>query len=134
LAQDPRLIRTPASGSTDEFSTARPSNNQDMTMTGTGSSAGAAPAHGAAVLCLHGPLRKLAGDQARHELAGRTVVELIRALESRHPEIVGWILDERGQIRRHINVFVAGERAAEESPVAPGDRVEVLPAITGGSR
>ena len=84
-----------------------------------------------AVLCLHGPLRKLAGDRAQHELAGTTVAELLRALEARHPEIAGWILDERGRIRRHINVFVGGERGEEQTAVRPGDRVEVLPAITG---
>jgi molybdopterin converting factor small subunit len=61
------------------------------------------------------------------------VVELIRGLEARHPDIVGWILDERGRIRRHINVFVGGEQGGEETEVRPGDRVEVLPAITGGS-
>ncbi len=83
------------------------------------------------VVCLHGPLRKLAGGP-EHTVEGATVIELIRALEARHPELVGWILDERGRIRRHINVFVGGERAAEESQVRAGDRVEVLPAITGG--
>lgn len=87
-----------------------------------------------ALLCLHGPLRKLAGDTAQHELAAGTVTELIRALEERHPELAGWILDERGLIRRHINVFVGGERGTEETEVHPGDRVEVLPAITGGFR
>ena len=60
-------------------------------------------------------------------------VEKVKTLEVRYPEIAGWILDERGRIRRHINVFVAGERAGEQTGVAPGDRVEVLPAITGGS-
>ena len=87
-----------------------------------------------AVVCVHGPLRKLAGEEAQHELEGRSVLELLRALESRNPGLAGWILDERGLIRRHINVFVAGERAAEDSQVGPGDRVEVLPAITGGFR
>jgi molybdopterin converting factor small subunit len=85
-----------------------------------------------ATLCLHGPLRKLAGDTAQHELEGASVIELIRALEARHPDIVGWILDERGRIRRHINVFVGGEQGSEETEVRPGERVEVLPAITGG--
>src|SRR5437764_7841044 len=80
------------------------------------------------LLCLHGPLRKLAGERAQHELEAGTVVELLRALEARYPGIGGWILDERGRIRRHINVFVAGERAAEETSARPGDRVEVLPA------
>jgi sulfur-carrier protein len=85
-----------------------------------------------ALLCLHGPLRKLAGDRPQHELCGATVRELLRDLEARHPDLVGWILDERGLIRRHINVFVGGERAREESAVQTGDRVQVLPAITGG--
>jgi molybdopterin converting factor small subunit len=84
------------------------------------------------VVCVRGPLRKLAAGRGEHELAGATVVELLRALESRHPELGGWILDERGEIRRHINVFVNGERSVEATAVGSGDRVEVLPAITGG--
>ena len=85
-----------------------------------------------AVVCVRGPLRKLAGGRAEHELEGATVVELLRALELRHPDMSGWILDERGLIRRHINVFVNGERGGEATAVRSGDRVEVLPAITGG--
>jgi molybdopterin converting factor small subunit len=85
-----------------------------------------------AVVCVRGPLRKLAGGRSEHELTGATVVELLRALESHHPDTSGWILDERGLIRRHINVFVNGERGGEATAVRPGDRIEVLPAITGG--
>jgi molybdopterin converting factor small subunit len=85
-----------------------------------------------AVVSVRGPLRKLAGGRAEHELDGATVVELLRGLEQRHPDVSGWILDERGRIRRHINVFVNGERGAEQTVVESGDRVEVLPAITGG--
>ena len=47
--------------------------------------------------------------------------------------MAGWILDERGLIRRHINVFVGGELAREATAVADEDRVDVLPAISGGS-
>jgi molybdopterin converting factor small subunit len=85
-----------------------------------------------AVVSVRGPLRKLAGGRAEHALEGTTVVELLQALELRHPDVTGWILDERGRIRRHINVFVNGERGDEETAVRSGDRVEVLPAITGG--
>ncbi|MGH2868318.1 MAG: MoaD/ThiS family protein [Solirubrobacteraceae bacterium] len=84
------------------------------------------------VVSVRGPLRKLAGGRPEHELEGVTVVELLRALELRHPDIRGWILDERGLIRRHINVFVNGERGGEATAVRCGDRVEVVPAITGG--
>ncbi len=85
-----------------------------------------------AVVSLRGPLRKLAGGRAEHVLEGATVVELLRGLELLHPELRGWILDERGAIRRHINVFVNGERQGESAAVMSEDRVEVLPAITGG--
>jgi len=85
------------------------------------------------VVCLHGPLRKLAGDRSEHELSGATVEELLSELERAHPGLGGWIVDERGAIRRHINVFVNGELGGAQTPVAAGDRVEVLPAITGGA-
>ena len=84
------------------------------------------------VLCVRGPLRKLVGGRGEHELEGATVVELLRALEHGHPDVIGWILDERGLIRRHLNVFVNGERGGEATAVRSGDRVEVVPAITGG--
>jgi sulfur-carrier protein len=86
-----------------------------------------------ALVCVHGPLRNLAGGRSEQEVGGGTVVELLRGLENEHPGVAGWILDERGLIRRHINVFVNGERGGEETAVAAGDRVEVLPAITGGT-
>jgi molybdopterin converting factor small subunit len=84
------------------------------------------------VLCVRGPLRKLAGGCAEHELEGMTVLDLLRQLERRHPDTSGWIVDERGLIRRHINVFVNGERGGEATAVGAGDRIEVIPAITGG--
>jgi sulfur-carrier protein len=82
---------------------------------------------------LRGPLKQLAGG-SDHPVAGATVGELLRELEGEHPALGGWILDERGAIRRHINVFVNGDYAAAETAVSDGDRVDVLPAISGGSR
>ena len=58
----------------------------------------------------------------------------MRELERAQPAVSGWILDERGLIRRHINVFVNGECGSEETPVGPDDRIDVLPAISGGVR
>jgi sulfur-carrier protein len=86
-----------------------------------------------ALVCLHGPLRNLAGGRSLQEVAGADVGAVLRALEDLHPSVIGWILDERGTIRRHINVFVNGERGREQTAVRADDRVEVLPAITGGT-
>lgn len=81
---------------------------------------------------IHAPLRQLAGGVGEHELQGTTVLALLRELEREHPALGGWIVDERGRIRRHINVFVSGERAREDTAVETSERVEIVPAITGG--
>ena len=86
-----------------------------------------------AVVCIRGQLKVLAGGRGEHELAGTTVAELLRALESDQPALAGWILDERGHVRRHINVFVNGEQSRGTAPVASGDRIDVIPAISGGT-
>jgi molybdopterin synthase sulfur carrier subunit len=86
----------------------------------------------AAVMRLRAPLRRLAGDRAELDVAGATVIELLRELEAANPAMAGWILDERGRIRRHINVFVNGELGEADTPVDDDDRVDVLPAISGG--
>ena len=87
-----------------------------------------------ATVRLRGPLKRLAGDEAAHDVDAETIGDLLRALERDHPDLRGWILDERGVIRRHLNVFVNGERVGAEAPVAAGDAVDILPAISGGNR
>jgi molybdopterin synthase sulfur carrier subunit len=85
-----------------------------------------------ATVRLRGQLEKLAGGGSEHEIDGATVDELLQGLESTFDALQGWILDERGVLRRHINVFVNGELAEPETPVAAGDKIEILPAISGG--
>ena len=85
-----------------------------------------------ALVRLRGPLKRLAGDRAEHAIDGESVGELLAALERSHPAARGWILDERGVLRRHINVFVNGELGSQETPVHADDQIEVLPAISGG--
>ncbi len=85
-----------------------------------------------ATIELRDPLKRLAGGHAEHPVEGATVGEILGALEREHPPLAGWILDERGEIRRHINVFVNGEPAQAGTEVGDADRVDVLPAISGG--
>ena len=84
------------------------------------------------VVRLRGPLKRLAGDRAEHAIDGRSVGELLKTLEREHPATTGWILDERGDVRRHIAVFVNGELRDPETELEPGDKVDVLPALSGG--
>ncbi len=85
-----------------------------------------------AIVTLRGPLAKMAGDGGDLRVAGATVAALLAELEREHTALEGWILDERGELRRHINVFVNGERVKPDAAVAAEDRVEILPAISGG--
>jgi len=84
-----------------------------------------------AQVILRAPLSELCGGRS-HTLEGSTVLEVLRSLERAHAAVAGWVLDERGRIRPHVNVFVNGDHGREHTPVAPGDRVHVLPSITGG--
>ena len=54
------------------------------------------------------------------------------ALESRWPGMRDRLCDSTPGIRRHINVFVDGERATLATDLAPGTEVWVLTAISGG--
>ena len=73
------------------------------------------------------------GPGKRSRISPRSSVgEVLKALEAEHPRTIGWVLDERGSIRRHVNVFVNGERTREDAPLAADDIVHVLPSITGG--
>lgn len=85
-----------------------------------------------ALVRLRGPLKALAGGAPEHPVEGATIAELLEALEASQPALSGWILDERGRLRRHINVFVNGEPGREDTAVGAGDRIEILPAISGG--
>jgi sulfur-carrier protein len=83
---------------------------------------------------LRAPLKDLAGGASEIEVEGATVGAAIRALEAAHPKLSGWIADEQGHIRQHVNVFVNGERTAEDAAIHPSDRIHVLPSISGGCR
>jgi len=84
-----------------------------------------------AQVTLRAPLSELCGGRT-HAIPGATVSEVLVALARAHPPIAGWVLDERGRIREHVNVFVNGVPGGERTPVADTDRLHVLPAITGG--
>ena len=60
---------------------------------------------------LRGPLKELAGNRAEHAIEGDSVGELLLALERSHPATSGWILDERGALRRGKNESSASKGA-----------------------
>ena len=85
-----------------------------------------------AVVSLRSPLRQLADGKGELEIDGSTLGDVLTRLEETHPRLTGWVLDERGEIREHVNVFVNGERSSLDVPVAGGDRVQIIQNISGG--
>ncbi len=82
------------------------------------------------------PLRALAGGKSRVEAEGSSVAALLDDLDRRYPGLKSRVADETGRIRRHINLFINGVSArrqgAETAPLAAGDTVIILPAVSGG--
>jgi predicted phage tail protein len=66
------------------------------------------------------------------ELSVGTVAEMIDALDTRWPGMRDRLCDSTPAIRRHINVFVEGERATLGTHMPPGADVFILTAISGG--
>ena len=67
---------------------------------------------------------------------GQTVAEVILSLEQQHPGLAAYIVDERGALRKHVNIFVNDElvidRVGLSDAVDPKTRVFIFQALSGG--
>ncbi|MDX6525911.1 MAG: sulfur-carrier protein [Gaiellales bacterium] len=66
------------------------------------------------------------------ELEAATVEDAIACLEERWPGLRDRLCEPGPALRRHINVYVDGKRAELGTALAPGSRVDVIAAISGG--
>jgi len=72
------------------------------------------------------------GLPRRVEVEAATVLEAIDSLEARWPGLRDRLVQEGPTLRTHIHVYVDAERGGLDSPVAPGSRLDVIAAISGG--
>ena len=77
-------------------------------------------------------LRLFPGAERRVELRVRSVGEAIAALDARWPGMRDRLCDSTPALRRHLNIFVDGERARLETPLLPGAEMIVMTAVSGG--
>ena len=82
------------------------------------------------------PLRKLTNNEELVEVNGSTVGEIIAELQTRYPGFQERLLDETGQIRRFVNIYVNEEDVRflenQDTALKEGDEVSIIPAIAGG--
>ncbi|MBI2169122.1 MAG: MoaD/ThiS family protein [Actinobacteria bacterium] len=84
-------------------------------------------------------LAALAGGEPRLDLdleGGATVGDLLAFLGDGLPALARRVRDERGEVRRHVNVFVGPDNIRDRdglaTPLSDGVEVTILPAISGG--
>lgn len=82
------------------------------------------------------PLQKLTGGKAEVTSTAKTVAQIIMDLEKKYPGMKERLCDEKGEIRRFINIFVNGKDIrflkGRNSKLKDGDEVSIIPAIAGG--
>jgi sulfur-carrier protein len=81
-------------------------------------------------------LRTLSGGNAEVAIDGKTVGEILDALDEAHPGFRGRLYDDAGKLRRFVNVFVAEEDIrflqGLDTPVTDDQTVSIVPAVAGG--
>lgn len=83
------------------------------------------------------PLRKLTDGEAVVDVEGSDLRTVVKHLDATHPGLGERILDENGELRRFVNVFVRDEdirfQQGLDTQVAEGDVVSIVPAVAGGA-
>jgi len=82
------------------------------------------------------PLRKLTNNEELIEINAATIGEAINELQSRYPGIQERLVDDKGEVRRFVNIYVNEEDIRflknRETTLKDGDEISIIPAIAGG--
>ena len=82
------------------------------------------------------PLQRLTQNQTEVNAQGSNIRELMENLEKDFPGLKERIYDEKGKVRRFINIYVNEEDVRflqqDATRLKDGDEVSIIPAIAGG--
>jgi sulfur-carrier protein len=83
------------------------------------------------------PLRGITREQDTVSADGApTLGAAIQVLEGEYPGLRERLLDDTGELRRFVNVYINGEDVrflnGLDSILKPGDEVSIVPAVAGG--
>ena len=89
------------------------------------------------ILKIPSPLRRFTNGEASIEVNGNSVNKVLEELFNAHPDIKGHLIEDDGNLRNFVNIFINGEDVRQkgglEAEVADGDDVRIIPSIAGGS-
>jgi molybdopterin converting factor small subunit len=57
---------------------------------------------------------------------------VVSTLEAAYPPLRGWVVDERGTLRRHVKLFLHGSAVGLDAAVGQDDELHIVAAISGG--
>ena len=81
-------------------------------------------------------LRPLAGGKSEVAVEGATVGDVLKNLDAEHAGFADRLLDDEGNLRKFVNVFVADDDVrfmdGLATPVPDGETVAIIPAVAGG--
>ena len=81
-------------------------------------------------------LRGCCAGASELALSATNLRAVLEEIERQHPTLHRSICDETGTVRRHVNLFVNSchmrDRNGLDTPLASGDVVTILPAVSGG--
>ena len=82
------------------------------------------------------PLRPMTNGKGEIEIEGASISQMIENLGTVHPGLKERLYDEKGEVRRFINIYVNEEDirflTGKDTPLKDGDEVSIIPAIAGG--
>ena len=82
------------------------------------------------------PLRRLTNNQDKVEVEASTIAEFIDSMENAYPGIKERLMDESGQLRYFVNIYLNGEDVrflqGVETATQSGDEISIVPAVAGG--
>jgi len=82
------------------------------------------------------PLRKLTNGETSVAADGETIGAVVEALEAAYPGMRERLIDESGDLRHFVNIYLNGEDVRYldglNSPVGDNDELSIVPAVAGG--
>jgi molybdopterin synthase sulfur carrier subunit len=84
------------------------------------------------------PLRRMTNGQDKLEMDASTLSVMIDNLESSYPGFKERLIDENGDLRYFVNIYLNGEDVrflqGLDTSTSSGDEISIVPAVAGGAR